>query len=258
MRETEMAEDRADLEKKGAIGIAWIENPAKGNALSSKVLGDLLEIFNIVERDEKLLFLILSSRGKHFCTGFDIAGIEDADAVRERIGLFARVLQRIERLPVPVLAAVGGNALGGGVELVLACDLIIASEKASFAFPEPAIGGCPLFGAIRLPPLIGRPRAKEIMMTCRRVPASEAASIGLVNKVVAHEELMDSAISLAEDIVKKGPIAIQMIKVSMNRELRGADLAYMKGYELSPQAFEDFQGGGKAFLEGKEPRFKGR
>jgi len=253
-----MVEDRADFETKGPIGIAWLENPAKGNALSANVLEDLGKILDVVERDEKLLFLILTSRGKHFCTGFDIAGIEDADAVRERISLFARVLQRIERLRVPVLAAVGGTALGGGVELVLACDLIIASEKAIFSFPEPAIGGCPLFGAIRLPPLIGRPRAKEIMMTCRRVPAGEAATIGLVNRVVAGEELMDSAISLAEDIVKKGPIAIQMIKVSMNREMGGADLTYMKGYELSPLAYEDFQQGVKAFFKGKEPRFKGR
>src|SRR4030042_5200667 len=127
-----MAEDRADFERKGPIGIAWIENPAKGNALSSKVVGDLAEILDVVERDKKLLFLILTSRGKHFCTGFDIGGIEDTDAVSARIGLFARLLPRLERLPVPVLAAVGGNAFGGGVELALACDLIIAWEKASF------------------------------------------------------------------------------------------------------------------------------
>ena len=136
--------------------------------------------------------------------------------------------------------------------------MIIASEKSVFCFPEPALGACPLFGAIRLPQLVGRPRAKEIMMTCRRVPAHEAASIGLVNKVVADEELMDSAISLAKEIVEKGPIAIRMVKVSVNRELGGADLAYMKGYELSPQASEDFQGGVRAFFERKEPRFKGR
>ena len=253
-----MAEERADFETKGAIGIAWIENPEKGNALSSKVLGDLLEILNTVERDKKLLFLILSSRGKHFCTGFDIAGIEDTDAVRGRLDLFARLLPAVESLPVPVLAAVRGSAFGGGFELALACDMIITSEKASFCFPEPALGGCPPFGAMRLAELIGRPRAKEIMMTCRRVPASEAASIGLVNKVVADEELMDSAISLAEEIIKKSPIAIQMIKVAMNREIGGSDLAYWKGTDLSSRGYEDFQEGVKAFFAGKAPQFKGR
>ncbi len=253
-----MAEDRAYFETKGAIGIAWIENPAKGNALSSKVLRDLLEILNIVERDKKLLFLIVSSRGKHFSTGFDIAGIEDTGAVRERIGMFAHLLPQVERLPVPVLAAVRGVAFGGGFELALACDMIVASENASFCFPEPALGACPLFGAVRLPQLVGRLRAKEIMMTCRRVPAHEAANIGMVNKVVADEELMDSAISLAEDIVRKGPIAIQMIKVAMNRGIGGPDLAYLKGAELSERAFEDFHEGVKTLFEGKETRFKGR
>jgi enoyl-CoA hydratase len=253
-----MAEDRTEFEKKGSIGIAWIDNTAKGNALSSKVMGDLAEILNVVERDKKLLFLILSSRGKHFCSGMDIAGIEDTEAMRGRLDLFARLLPQVERLPVPVLAAVSGNAFGGGFELALACDMIIASEKASFCFPEPALGGCPPFGAMRLAELVGRLRAKEIMMTCRRVPASEAASIGLVNKVVADEELMNSAISLAEDVVKKGPIAIQMIKVAMNREMGGSDLAYWKGTDLSSQAFDDFQEGVKAFFAGKEPKFKGR
>jgi len=244
-----MLQDRADFETKGAIGIAWIENPGKGNALSAKVLADLTEVLDVVERDKKLLFLILSSRGKHFSSGFDIAGIEDTDAVRERLESFGHLLAQVERLPVPVLAAVRGGALGGGFELALACDMIIASEKASFCFPEPALGACPLFGAIRLPQLVGRLRAKEIMMTCRRIPALEAASIGLVNKVVADEELMGSAISLAEDIVKKGPIAIQMIKVSMNREMGGSDLAYLKGSELSIRASQE---GVKALFEGKD------
>ena len=140
-----MAEDRTEFEKKGSIGITWIDNTAKGNSLSSKVMGDLVEILNVVERDKKLLFLILSSRGKHFCTGFEIAGIEDTDAVRDRLESFARLLPPVERLPVPVLAAVRGAAFGGGFELALACDMIIASEKASFCFQPRGISLINLF-----------------------------------------------------------------------------------------------------------------
>lgn len=253
-----MTPGKTDFETRGAIAIAWIENPDKGNALSLEVLRDLAKILDIVEQDQKLPFLIISSRGGNFSTGFDMTIVQDRHALREGFELFARVLFQIERLPLPVLAAVRGAAFGAGFELALACDLIIASETATFCFPEANMGACALFGAIRLPQLVGKLKAKEIMMTCRKIPAPEAAGIGLVNKVVADRELLDSAISLAQEISGKGASAIQMIKFSMNRESGISDLAYLRGADLSTRAFEDFQKGVNLFFQNKKPRCKGK
>lgn len=253
-----MTPGKTDFETRGAIAIAWIENPDKGNALSLEVLRDLAKILDIVEQNKELLSLILSSKSGHFSTGFDVSIMKDKRALREGFELFARVLFQIERLPLPVLVAVRGAVFGAGFELALACDLIIASETANFCFPEANIGACALFGAIRLPQLVGKLKAKEIMMTCRKISAPEAASIGLVNKVVADKELLDSAISLAEEISGKGASAIQMIKFSMNRESGISDLAYLRGADLSARAFEDFQKGVNLLFQNNKPPCKGK
>jgi enoyl-CoA hydratase len=252
-----MADDRCEFEVRGALGIAWIENPTKRNALGGGVLRDLNKIIDTIEQDRKFRFLILTSKGDHFSAGMDIGG-SDPDAMQERLDLFGRALTRLEALPVPVLAVVRGLAFGGGFELALAADMIMASETAMFSFPEPALGACPPFGALRLGQIVGRPRAKEIMMTCRRVFAPEAEKIGLVIKVVPDKELMDQAVKMAEDILKKGPVAVQLIKTAINRDLGGSDLAYKKACELSARVAADFEEGVKAFFEKREPRFKGR
>jgi len=252
-----MAEDRCEMELKGALVIARIDNPTKRNALGGGVLQDLAKIIETIERDRKLRFLILTSKGDHFSAGMDIGG-SDPDAMQDRLDLFGSVLTRLEALPVPVLAAVRGFAFGGGFELTMACDMMMASETAMFSLPEPALGACPPFGALRLGNLIGRPRAKEIMMTCRRVSAVEAEKIGLAVKVVPDKELNHQAIKMAEDIMKKGPIAVQLIKTAINRDLGGSDLAYKKACELSARVAADFEEGVKAFFEKREPRFKGR
>lgn len=246
-----MAEDRVEFERKDAIGIAWIDNQAKRNALSSAVLSDLSTILYNVERDKEIKVLVLAPRGKHFSSGFDIGGVDDLPALRERLALFARTLPHIERLPVPVIAAARGYVFGGGFELALACDMIVASEGAVFWFPEANLGGCPPFACLRLYQIVGRPRAKEIIMTCKRISAAEAASLGIVNRVVKEEELIDSALGLAQEIAQKGSAVIQMIKVGINRELGGSDVAYWRGCDLAPKSYEDWQQGIKAFFGGR-------
>jgi enoyl-CoA hydratase len=247
-----MAEDRVEFEKREAVGIAWIDNQEKRNALSSGVLGDLSRILDTVERDKEIRVLVLTPRGKHFSSGFDIGGMDDIPALRDRLALFARTLPQIERLSVPVIGAVRGYVFGGGFELALACDMIIASERAVFWFPEASLGGCPPFACLRLYQLVGRPRAKEIIMTCKRISAPEAASMGIVNKVVTEDELVDSALNLAQEIAQKGSAVIQMIKVGINRELGSSDIAYWRGCDLAPRSYEDWQVGIKALFGGKE------
>ncbi|MFC1993664.1 enoyl-CoA hydratase/isomerase family protein [Chloroflexota bacterium] len=253
-----MAEGKVDFERRGPIGIAWIDNQAKKNALSLPVFRDLVKILDDFEQDEILRFLILTSRGDHFSTGVDIEGIDDPVAVKARVDLFNKAIFQMEKIPKPVLAAVRGYAFGGGFELALACDMIVASEKAVFSLPEAMLGAYAGFAVIRLHEVVGRLKAKELLMTCKRVSAAEAEKIGMVNKVVPDDELMNEAISIAEDVSKKGPLSIQIAKDSVNRDLDGIDFAYMKAIQVNIGGSEDLREGVKAFFERREPQFKGR
>ncbi len=252
-----MAEGRTELEIRGPIGIGWIDNPAKRNALSVGVLRDLDQILDTLEQDEKTRVLILSSKNENFSAGFDIDR-SDPDALEERRTLFARILPRMEKMPQPILAAVKGYVFGGGFELALASDMIIASDTAQFSLPEAKLGAFPVFAVLRLHHLVGRHKAKEVMMTCRRVPAEEAQRMGLVNEVVPDERLMETAMGIAEEVLKKGPLAIEMIKAAVNRDLGGADLAYMHAARQAISGSEDIREGMRAFFERREPQFKGR
>ncbi len=260
-----MTESRTEFEVRGPVGIAWIDNQPKRNALSHAVLGDLEGILDTMERDERLRFLIITSRGEHFSSGMDVgkydprrAGASDTAPRRPGASPFQQLLSRIEKLNKPVLAAIKGYTLGGGLELALACDMIVASETAVLGLPEARLGDVPVFAVLRLHQVLGRQRAKDLMMTCRRVPAAEAERLGLVNVVASHDSLLDTALSIAEEVAKKGPLAIEMIKAAVNRDLGGADLAYMAALRRGLVATEDIKEGMRAFFERREPNFKGR
>ena len=252
-----MAEDKCEIEVKGNLLIARIDNPTKRNALGINVLRGLTSACETIEKDKKLTTFLLTSKGDNFCAGMDIGGA-DLAAMQEAIALFNDLLPKLEALPVPVIAAVRGIAFGGGFELAMACDMVVASETAMFSLPEPALGACPPFGALRLGNIVGRPRAKEILMSCRRVMAAEAEKIGLAVRVVPDKELDAEAIKLAENIMKKGPIALQLIKNAVNIGLGGSDMAYYRACGLSARVASDFDEGMKAFMQKREPKFKGR
>jgi enoyl-CoA hydratase len=172
------------------------------------------------------------------------------------------VFNKLENLPQPVIAAVNGYALGGGCELAMACDIRIASEKANFGQPEVTLGVIPGFaGTQRLPRLVGKGRAKEMLFTGGMIDAAEAHRIGLANKVVAPEELIAAARGMAEKIMSRGPVAVQLCKAAVNE---GLDMDLESGMAYEAEVFglcfatADQKEGMSAFMEKRKAAFVGR
>ena len=252
-------------EKKDNIGILTVNRPDKLNAISNELTSELRSLLGELEKEEKLRVLVITGAGdKAFVAGADIKELVDRDArigrrvSRERQEVFSR----LENLPVPVIAAVNGYALGGGLELALACNIRICSEKAQFGAPEVKLGIIPGDGGTqRLPRLIGLGRAMEMILTGDFIDAQEAHRIGLVNGVYSPEELMDKAMELAQKIASRPPLAIRYAKEAVNRSQEG-DTA--SGFSLESYLHaltcttEDKKEGVAAFLEKRKGKFKGK
>ena len=251
------------LEKSGNLAFITINRPRALNALNSETLKELdLAIANI-ENDNNVYCVILTGAGeKSFVAGADIAEMKDLDSkAAEEFGLLGnKVFRRLENLNKPVIAAISGFALGGGCELAMACDIRIASEKARFAQPEAGLGITPGFGGTqRLPRIVGLGKAKELIYTCAMINAEEALRIGLVNKVVPLENLMEEAKSMAATICANAPIAVKLCKDAINR---GMQVDIDKAIEIEAQDFgkcfdsDDQLEGMTAFLERRAKNFK--
>lgn len=250
------------LEKNENIGVLTINRPKALNALNSEVLDELDRIIDIVIEDEDIHILIITGEGKAFVAGADIGEMKDMDAFQARS--FAEkglsIFRKIELMEKPVIAAVNGYALGGGCELSMCCDIRIASEKAKFGQPEVGLGITPGFaGTQRLPRIVGMGKAKELIFTAETIDANEAYRIGLVNKVVPAESLMDEAISMAKKILSKGQIAVRYSKVAINR---GIETDIETGQAIEKDLFglcfatEDQKEGMEAFLSKRLPNYK--
>ena len=252
------------FEKDGAIATVTINRPKVLNALNRAVLEDMGRCFQAIADDPEILVVILTGSGeKSFVAGADIAYMQHLNPLqaREFAALGQKVLNAIEQLHRPVIAAVNGFALGGGCELALACDIRIAGDNARFGQPEVGLGVIPGFaGTQRLPRLIGKGYACELLFSGDIIDAAEAARIGLVNRVVPQEQLMNSCRELAGRIAARGPVAVRLCKDSVNNGIE-MDLGRACRYEAdlfalcftSPQQQE----GMKAFVEKRPPRFAG-
>lgn len=246
------------------IYLLTVNRPQALNALNAATLGELMQAIAQVAADAGARALLVTGSGeKAFVAGADIAEMQGLSAAQAQAFSISgmRVMHALEALSVPVIALVNGYALGGGCELAMACDWILASERAVFGQPEVNLGIPPGFGGTqRLTRLVGRARALEMITTARQVKADEALAIGLVTRVVPATELRDAGLAVARSISAKAPVAVRLAKQAVQRG-QDLDLANACAHETSLFALAfattDQKEGMRAFVEKRAARFHG-
>ena len=252
-------------EKEAPLAIITVIRPEVMNAMNNALVEEFALAFKEAENDDEVRALILTGEGqKAFMAGADIKEVQERDFVlgRKQTRRRQEVLNMLPEMPKPVIAAINGFALGAGLETALACTLRIASANAKLGAPEVNLGIIPGDGATqRLPRVIGFGRAMEMVLTARMVDAEEACRIGLVNKVVPLEDLMEEAKKMAGSIINKSPLAIQYAKEAVNRSLEmglNEGMAHESYLHALACATEDKKEGVAAFLEKRKAVYQGK
>lgn len=250
-------------EKREGIGYVTVNRPDKLNALNDVVVNELHDVFDSMAGDDEVQVVILTGAGeKAFIAGADISQLAVQTPVqgKKRSEHGQKLLNFIERMGKPVIAAINGYALGGGCELAMACTLRIASENAKLGQPEVKLGIIPGYGGTqRLPRLVGKGRAMELVLTGEMIPAEEARRIGLVNHVTTREDLIPTAENIAQQIMANGPIAIQFCLEAVNS---GLEMPQDEAMRFEATLFglccttEDMREGTRAFLEKRKANFQ--
>jgi enoyl-CoA hydratase len=260
-----MAYENLLVERDGAVLIVTINRPDKLNALNTRTVTELGQAMDAAQADPEVKAIILTGAGeKSFVAGADINELAVQSPVngREHARSGQAVFDKIERLGKPVIAAVNGFALGGGCELAMACTIRMAADHAKFGQPEINLGLIPGYaGSQRLPRLVGRGRALELLLTGAQIAAEEAWRIGLVNKVVPGAQLMTDARALAQQLASKAPIAVRYI---LDAVAGGLEMSFADAQTYEATLFgliattDDMREGTRAFLEKRKPAFKGQ
>ncbi|MBI5597740.1 MAG: enoyl-CoA hydratase/isomerase family protein [Elusimicrobia bacterium] len=256
-----MLRDEVLIDKSGAVGVVRINRPQALNALSFSVMEKLVAALEMYDQDAAVGCLLLTGSERAFAAGADIKELEAATPVEMALSGRMELWDRLRRLRKPLVGAVSGFALGGGCELAMCCDMIVASETAVFGQPETDIGTIPGAGGTqRLTRAVGKAVAMEMILAGRRLGAREALALGLVNRVVPSESFFEEALALAAAVAAKPAVAVRLAKEAV---VRAGDLSLEEGLAFERKLFyltfasADQKEGMKAFREKRRPAFTG-
>jgi enoyl-CoA hydratase len=247
---------------KDQVGIIELNRPKQYNALNRTMVREIVESMEMLDRNNEVVTILLTGKGRAFSAGADIEEMANDGPIHlELLNQFAD-WDRLSLIKKPIIGAVKGFVFGGGFELALCCDLLIAASGTEFSFPEVNIGVMPGAGGTqRLTKVVGRAKALEWLWTGDRIPVEEALKHGLVNKIVAHELLMEETFKFAKKLSKQPPLSLRLIKDSVNKAV---DYPLYEGMQYERKNFyllfssEDQKEGMKAFSEKRKPEFKGK
>ncbi|MDD5094640.1 MAG: enoyl-CoA hydratase/isomerase family protein [Dehalococcoidia bacterium] len=248
--------------KKEGIATLKLNRPQVFNSLSMATWSEIGAALDAIEADNEVRVVILTGEGKAFSAGDDISEFGEIAKDPEKIKWLARMvpqaMDRIEHLKKPVIASVNGMAMGGGCELVLVSDIVVASEKARFGLPEVMIGAIAGVAVFKLPHIVGVKRAKEMLLTGDTIDAQEAYRIGMVNKVVPHDQLEAETLKMAKKISAAAPVSASVTKEMINVTSGKLDLDRSVDIGNRVMTTADFQEGFAAFMSKRPPVYKGK
>ncbi len=249
-----------EVQVQGNVGLVRLNRPKALNALNAELVGELVTAVSAFDIDDSIGCIVITGSEKAFAAGADIAAMAAysfTDAYKQ--GLFTREWEMLRQIRKPLIAAVAGYALGGGCELAMACDILIAADTAQFGQPEVKLGIPPgLGGTQRLPRAISKAKAMDMCLTARMMGAQEAEKAGLVSRVVPADKLMEEAMAVAQEIARMSAPVVMMIKNAVNRAYESSlteGLAYERHVFYSAFATADQKEGMKAFMEKRAPQF---
>ncbi len=249
--------------KEGPLGCITLSRPDAFNALNTKMVTELIGALGEFEKDDEVRCVVIAGSERAFSAGADIKEMSDMTAVQMTMtGHFFPLWDKVGRYPKPVVGALSGFVLGGGLELAMSCDVLVASETTQLGQPEIDIGVMPGGGGTqRLTRAVGKYKAMEMILTGKRIGAEEAKSLGLVSRVVPKEAFLDEAKKIGREISAKSPVAVRLAKMAVNKSF---EMGLSDGLDFERELFyllfasEDKAEGMKAFMEKRRPEFKGK